>query len=267
MLSRILSLCCFVVLFAGQGNCADDATLLDIDHLNILAFGDSITQGLARDYDGEGGYYVWGILEPPLGRSVGKKWGYEWHLESIVEAELPLPATIYNWGHMGFTSVDALDCINKPKNCLDTVLSSYTAEHVQMILILFGTNDLAGISVTTTQFNLEQLIDKSRSRGIEPVLGTILPNTNKRFTNPDIVEGVYNPMIRAVAADKKVLLADHYLEMVDDWESLYTSGDGIHLGDAGNQRMARTWYTTILESDIFKPPSIVSILNLLLPGH
>ncbi len=240
----------------------------NIKHLNILAFGDSITQGLARDYDGEGGYITWGILEPPLGRRVLKEWGYEWHLESILEKELLLPSTIYNWGHMGFTTVDALNCNDRPKNCLETVLTSSTAEQASIMLILLGTNDvmnMAGIPLEATLFNLEQMIDMSRRYGIEPIIGTITPNTNKRIQFPSsVIDEVYNLRIRELAAAKEVLLSDHYVNMADDWESLFTSGDGIHLGDEGNRRMARSWYETLLQSHLFTRPSIVSILQLLL---
>ncbi len=258
---------CFLILLLASPNIVH----AEITHLNISAFGDSITQGLARTYiiDDEGhisGYAVWGITEPQYG-AVRRDWGYEIELDGLIEQHLyPLGATVFNWGAAGYTTVDALDCEKKKENCIDTVLSSTPSP---VILLMFGANDvypLHAISIDTFIFNLGQLIDKSRNYGVEPILGTITPNTNLKKGFPGtIIEQSWNPRIRELAEEKKVVLADHYAAMVTGWNG-YTSGDGVHLNRYGNAKMAETWYEALLKSSTLNPPHFESgsILLLLL---
>ncbi len=266
MFLKVITILFFVALSAGQGFSAS-VNHLGFDRLTLIAFGDSITQGLARDYDGEGGYITWGILKPPFGGRVYQEWGYEWYLESIIESELPMPSTIYNWGHMGFTTVDALSCTDQPNNCLDTVLMSSSAEQAQLLLLMFGANDVYphhGISIDAFIFNLRQIIEKTRSYGIEPVLATITPNTNKdRWFDKEIINN-WNVRIRQLAVEEDVVLADHYSVMETDWKE-FTSGDGLHLSALGNEKMARTWYDAILNSKTLNPKTMnPGVFDLLL---
>ncbi len=235
-----------------------------VDAFTLLAVGDSITQGLARKYDGDGGKIVWGITSPRYG-AVTTGWGYPIELDIIIETELPdlkgwrqpVSATVYNWGHMGFTSIDSLDCEKNPRDCLDTVLASHAdTGGADFILIMFGANDAAGyISERTLRANLKLMIDKSRAAGVEPVLGTITPNTDKHAAFPvQNIAFFYNPQIRELATEENVLLADHYTSMVGNWKTLYTSGDGLHLSQTGNKKMARTWFEALSKSTLFDPP-------------
>ena len=238
-------------------------------HLTVLAFGDSITQGLASRYDGEGRKIVWGILNPPLGRPTND-WGYPIALDKRIESSLQndlglsqaVTVSVFNWGHSGWTSLDALD-IERPQNCIDTVLGSQPAD---FILLLFGANDLYhGLSSKTTKFNLEQMINKSISAGVEPIIGTITPNTHKYAPfRRSAIEEFYNPVIRSLADEKGILLADHYEAMVQDWNLLWTSGDGLHLSREGNEKMADTWYASLIKSEFFVVPPLISPVMLLL---
>ncbi|MBW1636587.1 MAG: SGNH/GDSL hydrolase family protein [Deltaproteobacteria bacterium] len=249
---------------------AENSAGQEIPPVIVLAFGDSITQGLARKYDGEGGIIRWGNLEPPMGRPT-TNWGYPIELDKIIEAELPIfldtgepvSATVHNWGHMGFTSGDMLDCQDHPKNCIDTVLASNSS--AGFILILLGANDIyQNIASIDTRFNLGQIIDKCREANIEPILGTLSPITDSHAPFPHYkVNDIYNLEIRDLALEKEVLLADHYVAMEEDW-NLYTSGDGLHLSRSGNEKMARTWYETLVQSEQFKTPPLTQIYFLLL---
>lgn len=230
-------------------------------YLNVLAFGDSITQGYARDAEG----YEYGILEPPRGARV-EKWGYEIHLETMIEGTFGSgTSSIYNWGYHGLRSDEALRC-DEDWDCIDDVLLSRDAD---MILIMLGANDLYnGISHTATKFNLSAMIDKSVAQNVEPILGTITPNTSDSpLVESSWVNDHYNPLIRELAQEKNVLLADHYKAMVAEWDLIFTSGDGLHLNDDGNYKLADTWYETIVQSDFFlnfQPFKISPILHLLL---
>jgi len=239
--------------------------------VTVLAFGDSITQGLARKYDGEGGVIRWGILEPPLGFPT-TSWGYPIELDKIIEAELPtflntedpVSATVHNWGHMGFTSKDMLDCDEHPKNCIDTVLASNS--NADFILILLGANDIyQGIPSIDTSFNLGEIIAKCKDAEIEPILGTLTPITDSHAPfRHSVVNDNYNPEIRALAEEKQVLLADHYIAMDQDWGNLYTSGDGLHLSRRGNEKLADNWYKALVQSEQFKPPMVLNQIYFLL---
>ena len=243
------------------------------NHIKIKAFGDSITQGLARKYDGEGNKITWGILDPPLGYPT-TGWGYQIELDKLIESNLhidknitePVSATVYNWGQEGWTSSDSLNCEERPKNCIDTVLASGEA---QFILLLFGSNDLyQGISVSTTKFNIGQLVERSKSAEVEPIIGTITPNTDKHapFKKSDI-EQFYNPEIRQLALEKEVVLADHFNSMLALWDEIWTSGDGLHLSREGNEKMAETWYNSILNSEYFNSSLSAGPLLLLLDNN
>jgi len=240
--------------------------------VTVLAFGDSITQGLARKYDGEGGVIRWGILEPPLGFTT-TRWGYPIELDRIIEAQLPsvLPdgnpvsATVHNWGHMGFTSRDMLDCQEHPKNCIDTVLASNSS--ARFIMVLLGANDVYNPTIDhlETRFNLGEIIDKCRDAEIEPILGTLTPITDSHAPfRHSVVNEYYNPEIRALAEEKNVILADHYIAMDQNWEDFYTSGDGLHLSRRGNEKLADNWYKALVQSEQFKTPMVLNQVYFLL---
>ena len=233
----------------------------EIDSLIIQAFGDSITQGFARDADGE----IGGILDPPRGARIDW-WGYEIELEYMIEASLGSgTSSIYNWGAHGLRSDSALTCGQAGWDCIDVVLDS--REEANMILIMLGANDLYnGISSPTTQSNLSEMIDKSRAQGVTPVLGTITPNSSGDI-DPALINDAYNPMIRELAEEKKVPLAEHYETMDENWASHYTSGDGLHLSEDGNYKLAQNWHKAIMKylTDPDPEPVIISpILHLLL---
>lgn len=203
---------------------------------HILIYGDSITQGFARDARGN----AWGVLLPPHGQRIDW-WGYGMHLERMIRDGLPGDAAVYNWGYGGMRSTQAITC-GADWYCIDDVLASRDAD---MILIMFGANDLfAGISQDATSFNLGVMLDKSLEAGITPLLGNITPNTRVRGVN-DIIHQLYNPRIRALAETKGVALADHFSALIARWDAEYSSGDGLHFSDRGNEKLAETWFNAL----------------------
>ncbi len=76
-------------------------------------------------------------------------------------------------------------------------------------------------------------------------------------------------MIRDLAEVEKVPLAEHYETMDQNWASHYTSGDGLHLNEDGNYKLAQNWHQAIMkyltDPDPEPDPVIISpILHLLL---
>ncbi len=205
----------------------------------ILAFGDSITQGVKIDSDG----VKTGILSPPAG--VRTTDGYEPELELLAQST-PDTVYVYNWGYGG-------ERTNVGLTRIETVLASRQA---QFILIMEGANDiLAGISTATTTFNLSQMVAKSREAFIEPILATVTPNTMSEAwasDRNDIIANDLNIKIRQLASNNSVVLADQYNDLSPPdgtgWETIYNSGDGLHLSDEGERRVAQTWFDSLLQS-------------------
>jgi lysophospholipase L1-like esterase len=170
---------------------------------NIIAFGDSITRGYGSN---SGGY-------PPklsdLLNSNGK------------------PSIVGNFGIDGESTYEGLQRF-------DSVLGSFAAN---LILIQEGTNDIHnGMSVQTTQWNLQGMIDKAKAAGVTPLLSTLTPETS-------VVPEVWNPMISALASSNGITLVDNYAATAAIWGSI--SSDNIHPTDEGYQIMANTWYATL----------------------
>lgn len=121
----------------------------------------------------------------------------------------------------------------------DSVLKSFQAN---FILIMEGTNDVGvGLSVETTKYNLQAMINKSKAAGVTPVLATLTPSD--RAGAPVLIPQVWNPMITSLASSNGVHLADQYTAILPTWSS--TNVDGLHPNDAGHQIIANTWYSVI----------------------
>ncbi len=206
----------------------------------ILAFGDSITQGKKRDGDG----VISGIIDPPNGARTLD--GYEPELENDFATQTDHTAYVYNWGFGGERTYQGV-------NRIDSVLDSRQAD---IILIMEGANDLAsGVSASTTKANLRIMIQKSKAKDTKPILATVTPNTNR--SDGHIIPNNYNPAIKALASEEGIVLADQYAALVGNW-SAYNSGDGLHLNDDGERVMAQVWLDSIsdamtVSNNVFSP--------------
>ena len=214
---------------------------------DILAFGDSITQGKKRDSDG----VIYGItLRPNGARTID---GYEPELENDFATQTNHRAYVYNWGYAG-------ESTHQGVNRIDSVLDSREAD---FILIMEGANDLyAGVSASTTKANLRIMIEKSQGKNTEPIIATVTPNT--RRSDGYIIPNNYNPEIKSLASEKDIALADQYTALVGNWSG-YNSGDGLHLNDDGERVMAQAWFDAILipiSIDTPLPPANLRILEV-----
>lgn len=175
---------------------------------NITAFGDSITAGHSS---GSGGY-------PP-------------RLNDLLNAN-GKPSIVVNKGRSGEKTPGGVARF-------DSVLSSFAAN---IILIMEGTNDIrGGLSVQTTQYNLQAMIDKAKAQGVIPVLATLTPSD--RAGSSTLIPNTWNPMIASLASSNGVKLSDHYSAILPTWGS--STADGLHPNDRGYQTMANTWYSSI----------------------
>jgi lysophospholipase L1-like esterase len=187
----------------------------------IITFGDSITKGTPYLTDREG-----------RGR-VGEG-GYQPYLDNLLKSA-NRPSRIYNWGVAGESTLSGFARINN-------VLSKHP--QADYILILEGTNDWAlNLPVSSTVDDLELMIERSLSQGVEPIVATLPPATNKGSEKMLAIQSQYNPKIRAMANRKGVLLADMYNAMAYNWESL--TYDGTHPNRSGYSVMARVWFNAL----------------------
>ena len=218
--------------------------------LSVLAFGDSITQG----YKSNGQGASWGITSPPHGARVG---GYEPYLETYFQNDsraLGNSALVYNWGYGGEQTYQGT---SRLRNILASRAGVY-----DYCLLMEGANDLyAGVSASTTAFNLGLMVDNCRSSGAVPILATITKNWNTPAGY--LIPEKYNPAIVAKATEKQVLLADQYAMSQQYWYSVFTP-DHLHMNDLGDQKMAGVWFETLLQDDRFKVRVPVGALELLL---
>lgn len=229
-------------------------------HYDMLAFGDSISQGMIRGYYGS---YIAGITSPQWGTRYTQADGYHGYepvLESLVSTGSNNldDAYVYNWGYMGETTFGGV-------NRISTALASRSAD---IILLLEGANDpYSGISASTTAFNLGVMVDKARAADVTPVTSNLSPNTNTEgpiYWAP-YIWAAYNPAIADMATAKEVVMADMYNPLAgangELWAS-YTSGDGLHLNSTGYKKMASIWYDTLLV--YIKRINLAPVIQLLL---
>lgn len=175
---------------------------------NIIAFGDSITAG-----------------------NISRTSGYAPKLTNLLNSNNK-PSLVANYGSWGEKTTGGV-------NRIDSVLAAFPS---QLILIMEGTNDIrSGISVETTRFNLQTMINKAKAAGTTPVLSTLTPSD--QGASPTLIPQSWNPMIRALAGSNGIKLADNYAATAANWGNL--NSDGIHPNDSGHQIIANTWYATI----------------------
>ena len=219
-LPRSLPVFLFLVLFllvAGRSHA---------ETYTVDAFGDSITAGwvvYARDGNGCVGC---GGYEPAL-QSLLKSAGRE--------------AVVKNWGKGSETT-------DHGASRIDDVIAH---DKPRYMLLMEGTNDLLYLSPDTVRKNMAYMVDLSLARGVTPILGTITPDSRK-----DKPISQTNALLRELATQKQIALADHYTAVKDNWSSL--TADGLHPNSAGYAKMAEVWF------DAMKTIDLTPILMLLL---
>lgn len=246
---RLYLLIFFLLCFLMQSESAS-AT-----HFTVLAFGDSITQGLQRNHSGE----EWGVRSPQFGSrlwSTNGDEGYSPVLEKLVSEGSggSDAAYVYNWGYRGERSYTGV-------NRIDQVLASRQSD---FILIMEGANDLyQGLSPYTTQFNIAKMADKALAQDVLPILGGVTPNTDR--SDGYIVWQYYYPLIYLVAHERNIPFVDMYNPFAgssgERWPG-FNSGDGLHLNSKGYSFMAQLWYAAL--KDELHPAAGLPWLPLLL---
>jgi cephalosporin-C deacetylase len=126
--------------------------------------------------------------------------------------------------------------------------------HPKVVVILAGTNDIAGNTGPETpemiQDNLVSMVDLARANGIKVVLASITPSDDFWWnpgTKPAPRIAEMNTWIKAYAAEHALVYLDYYSAMVDNTGGMkqeFTS-DGVHPNAAGYAVMGKLAETAI----------------------
>ena len=186
----------------------------------IDTIGDSITVG----------YPYYSAIEgngctPPCG-------GYQPKLQSLLLAASK-DVLVRNYGVRGASTADGVARI-------DALLDSSSP---QFVLIMEGTNDLLFGSPDTVYRNIAYMVDATIARGEVPILGTIPPDSYNAVENLSKPIVATNTLLRQLARDRNIALADHYNALIGNWPKL--TYEGLHPNLAGYEVMARTWFTPV----------------------
>ncbi len=229
----------------------------------IVLFGDSLTFGDNNNFNGPVSAGVGSGrtgndgLSPPLPPSD--------KLDDILDSEFR-ESIVINWG-VGGTSTDSGTF--RILSDLNSSLSDHSADN-HYIMILYGTNDFNfGLSPSTTGFNIQLMIDRARSIGFIPIIGTLTPRSDRNVSD-------YNAQIVANANARSAPVVDHYTRFLQDGNGgldlldlEFFSGVPIqlHPTDEGYDVIAQTWFDQYLENEIVEiPPKIplAPVIQLLL---
>jgi len=187
------------------------------DDNQYTGFGDSITDALDNGYLPR--------LEPLLIQKYGT-------------------AKVWNEGSGGEVTAEGLARMD----------AAITAHPSRYLMLMEGTNDVIfdNISMLAAAFNLEEMAKKCLRSGVFPMLATIIPRNDWRWTSPFYHSRIYelNTRIRDLAAAQKIPLVDqfnvffNYPALDGGWTSLLLD-DGVHPNPKGYELMARVWFTEI----------------------
>ncbi len=202
----------------GEASTQPAAWLLDN---RFIAFGDSITYGWENGPTPDNGYVP--------------------RLEALLDGLFTAPQ-IYNRGVPGEPTWEALSRIG----------NVITSDLAQYLLLMEGTNDVSipSYSMSTTAFNLKEMIRKCFQYGVFPLISTIVPRAGHRWT-----ESAKN---RTFELNEKVeqLAMNLNIPLVDNFTVFYTYPgghreliasypDNLHPNGTGYQVMAEAWYGKI----------------------
>lgn len=249
--------CLFCLCLTANRSMANETNM-------IVLFGDSITFGDNNNFNGPASEGVGSGrtgndgLSPPLPPSD--------KLDALLDEEFR-ESIVINWG-VGGTSTES--GTSRILSNLNSSLNDHTANN-RYILILYGTNDFAfGLSPSTTGFNIRLMIDRARSLGFIPVIGTLTPRDDRNVSN-------YNSTIVANANARGAPVVDHYSRFLQDGNGgldlldleLFFNGNLIrlHPTDEGYDVIAQTWFDQYLSNELVEVPptlTVAPIIQLLL---
>lgn len=155
----------------------------------------------------------------------------------------PINVTVYNAGVSGNTSAQGLKRFD----------SDVLAKEPSIVVVGFGMNDAVNshncVNIKDFENNINEIIQRCHCRNIKVILNTVNPVTESELYKRHLESfyadygganekiKAYNTVIKKIAADKKVLVADYY-EVVMQAAFAAISKDGVHPTPQGCELLA-----------------------------
>jgi lysophospholipase L1-like esterase len=120
--------------------------------------------------------------------------------------------------------------------------------HPKVVVILAGTNDIAGNTGTMTleqiHDNILSMVELAKANSIKPIVCSVLPAVDYPWRpgkEPNIKIPKLNTMLKAMAESQNVMYLDYFSEMADDRNGLPSklTTDEVHVTKAGYEIMER----------------------------
>jgi lysophospholipase L1-like esterase len=208
-----------------------------LSRTRFLAFGDSLTSGEVTVPTGaisESGSPYFKLAVVPAA-------SYPTQLLQMLRARYTDQASILEMTNAGKSGEWAQDGVLR----LPGLLSSVRPE---VVLLLEGVNDLGATGTTgisAAAAAIQRMAADSRARGARVILSTLTPmvaNNSKGIPISQVT--LLNDRIRTIAAGEGAVLVDAYAALSTDL-ARYVGVDGLHLTEAGYQRLADLFFTAI----------------------
>jgi acyl-CoA thioesterase I len=205
----------------------------------FVAFGDSLTEGLVSP-------------TPSILRRLNVNDAYPARLQGLLTqrytAQTP---TVLNRGKSGETAEEG-----EPR-----FFDMLRADQPQVVLLLEGVNDIAaqgshGASIALA--SLERMLKEARGRGVSVFIATLPPERpGAPKTLDSAVLARFDDDIRRLARGEHAVLVDLDREL----DPSFVGVDGLHLTEAGYDRMASIFFLHIVATKEAPPAAATSILT------
>ena len=218
---------------------------------NILAFGDSITEGVIAT----GCTWVITLTSQSVWCDVRYDGGYPSRLRGMLQTEYPNQTITVNNGGVGG------ELTGTGKGRLPSTLRASN----DLVVIMEGVNDLnAGVLYGTIVGNLRAMVQTAKAAGKKVMLGTVLPAVTVTiddlpYTKSDNAAiNELNRRLRIVAGEEDVILADFHASFLKPGINTASllSEDGLHPSPAGYDRMADLVRNLIVQNYETVPPIV-----------
>jgi lysophospholipase L1-like esterase len=222
----------------GPTTVTDQGRVPRLLRTSYLAFGDSLTEGLAT----------------PLGPSTfsthpedspGDERGYPYKLQELLNARYATQTIhVYNGGFGGQNaSADAAGITRSLGEFLD-------AFHPQVMILMHGANDInaPGATVGPVVAAVESLVVAAQAAGADVIVSGLPPRTPggtpSRGNNPELVVP-YNTALSTMAAAHGARFVDIYPLFSPSLAGPDLAPDGLHLTQSANLKLAQAYFKVI----------------------
>lgn len=195
----------------------------------IMAFGDSLTEGESLGQ----------LFAPTLHDhgSAGLATSYPFKLKTILTTTYTGQAQIIQVFNAGVGGEKVVGSQAK-----DRLIAELTTYQPQVLLLLHGVNNVNSTDpIVTIVEAIEELIELAHGRGVHVMLGNLPPQIPTAKATGGSRIGQFNSQLPAVAAEEGATFVDVF----SNFPTSMLLPDGLHITEAGNQKLAELFYAAI----------------------